>query len=435
MKRAIAIFLLVLVVVIGWFVVMLRRPTALRVGNPRFGQTAPQMEDHKLPSILRYRSRLAGFEQEVCFGLVLSAADGVPQEVLNLTAIEPELGSTLQEFHTHGGFEIAERLLDPETREKEKATRFEESIDPNELGSTILAPVDLFQDDLLISSRLVLGVEFNYQDHDSESDLAGSLFRRQVVPTGAYTPLPLGPARPPLEGSRRLVDYGVEIGFVILEDLFLDDLPADFDALRQRVAFFTANEVNDVMPLLLQGESGLAEAKSGTGHLPIGPWLVHGRHLDLRSRDSGRESVDLWLQIFEAEPTYPGAWRQYGSSSQMLHGPLEILQGIKEVWSERKQQQAGLEQASLANKVDGRGVIPAGSLVLTGSPRGTALEIPRGLDRLRLLALGNLTSRGARVAFAKHCVMHRREMGFLSIGDRVETRVQHLGRQIWTVVP
>ncbi|MEJ2086134.1 MAG: hypothetical protein P8Y44_10720 [Acidobacteriota bacterium] len=378
MKRAIAIFLLALVVIIGWFVVMLRRPAALRVGNPRFNQTAPQMEDHELPSVLRYRSRLAGFEQEVCFGLVLSAADGVPQEVLNLTAIEPELGSTLQEFHTHGGFEIAERLLDPETREKEKATRFEESIDPNELGSTILAPVDLFQDDLLISSRLVLGVEFNYQDHDSESDLAGSLFRRQVVPTGAYTPLPLGPARPPLEGSRRLVDYGVEIGFVILEDLFLDDLPVDFEALRQRIAFFTANEVTDVMPILLQGEAGLAEA---------------------------------------------------------LRGPLEILQEIKEVWSERKQQQAGLEQASLANEVDGRGVIPAGSLVLTGSPRGTALEIPRGLDRLRLLALGNLTSRGAGVAFAKHCVMYRREMGFLSLGDRVETRVQHLGRQIWTVVP
>lgn len=435
MKRAIPIFLLALAVVIGWFVVMLRRPSALQVGNPRFSQTAPEMEDRDLPAVLRYRSGLQGYEQGASFGLVLLAADGVPQRVLNLTAIEPALGSQLQEFHTHGGFELAERLLDPENREKEKLARFEESIDPENLASIILPPVDLFQDDLLISSRLVIGVDLNYQDHDSEADLTGSLFLRQVVPTGAYNPLPLGPAWPPVEGSRRLVDYGVEIGFVVLDDLFLDDLPRDFEALRRVIAFFAANDVTDAMPIIMMGDAGLAEAKSRAGYLPVGPWLVHGRHLDLRSRDSGREAVDMWLQIFEAEPTFPGTWRQYGSSSQMLRGPLEILQGIRKVWSDAKQQSVAVESAITANEVDGRGVIPAGSLVLTGSPRGNAFEPPRGLDRLRLMALGRLSPRGARVAFAKHCIMHRREMGFLSVGDRVEARVQYLGRQIWTVVP
>jgi len=434
-KRAIPIFLLALVVVVGWFVVMLRRPSAIHVANPRFNQTAPEMEDRDLPGVLRYRSSLEGYEQGASFGLVLLAADGVPQRVLNLTAIEPSIGSKLQEFYTHGGFELAERLLDPENREKERLARFEESIDREDLASTILPPVDLFQDDLAIVSRWIVGVGLNYQDHDSEADLEGSLFFRQVVPTGAYTPLPLGPARPPAEGSRSLVDYGVEIGFVVLEDLFLDDLPPDFESLRRVIAFFAANDVTDAMPIIMNGDAGLAEAKSRAGHLPIGPWLVHGRHLDLRSRDSGREAVDMWLQIIEAEPTFSGTWRQYGSSSQMLRGPLEILQGIMKVWSEMKQPGAALESGIAATELDGRGVIPAGSLVLTGSPQGNALELPRGLDRLRLMALGRLSSRGARVAFAKHCILHRREMGFLSVGDRVEARVQYLGRQIWTVVP
>ena len=85
--------------------------------------------------------------------------------------------------------------------------------------------------------------------------------------------------------------------------------------------------------------------------------------------------------------------------------------------------------------IDERPMIPAGSLILTGTPGGTAIESPSGMDRLRLMALGNMSMRGAKLAFARPCVRHRQQMGFLSVGDLVETRIQHLGSQRWTVAP
>lgn len=69
-------------------------------------------------------------------------------------------------------------------------------------------------------------------------------------------------------------------------------------------------------------------------------------------------------------------------------------------------------------------VLPRGTVVLTGTPAGTAIEAPQGIDKLRLFLLGNLSTGRARLAYAAHCVRNRREMGFLSPGDIVDA---HLG--------
>lgn len=81
----------------------------------------------------------------------------------------------------------------------------------------------------------------------------------------------------------------------------------------------------------------------------------------------------------------------------------------------------------------GRAFLPKGSIVLTGTPHGTAIEAPSGTDSLRLFMLGNLSRTGARVAFAAHCARKRRTMGFLSPGDVVDSHITALGRQRWVV--
>ena len=201
------------------------------------------------------------------------------------------------------------------------------------------------------------------------------------------------------------------------------------------IAFFSANDITDRAPLIFEGKKGYAAAKSAPGFLPIGPWMVHGRHLDLRSRTSGMETVDLLLRIEEKEPISRSQWRQHSSSSQMIRGPLEILRMAAETWMGGEEADPAGALRGIGRRVDGRAVIPAGSLILTGTPGGTAIQSPTGMDRLRLIALGNLSMRGARAAFSAHCVRNRREMGFLSVGDRVETQIQYLGRQLWDVVP
>ena len=437
MKRAIPIFLLAVVVFVGWLMVLLRDWTGLEIDNPRFEQAPPQIGDRLYPSVMRYLSRFEGFDDRPSFGLVLEVDDGVPTTVLNLSAVEPALGFRLQDFQSNGGFDIADRLFDAETRLQEGADKFVEPIDPESLTYSVLPPVDLTVEELARSERFVIGVGFNYRDHRQETDpdINKFLFAKHVAPTGAYAPMPLGEAQSPFEGAKMLVDYEVEIGFVLLKDIYLDELPANFEELRRHIAFFTANDISDRFPIILQGRDAFTQAQSSPGHLPIGPWLTHGRHLDLRSRSGGMETADMWLRVDEAEPFEAGQWRQHASSSQMIRGPVEILKMASEVWSESRGTNGSTQLPAIAREVDGRGMIPAGSLILTGTPGGTAIESPGGMDRMRLMALGNLSMRGAKLAFAKHCVRNRREMGFLSVGDRVETRVQHLGRQIWTVVP
>ena len=415
----------------------MRDSTGLGIDNPRFDQPEPEMGDQQLPRVMRYVSSLEDFEGEPCFGLVVEAEEGVPISVLNLTAIDADLGSTFADFLEHDGFGRADEFADPEILDKDEISQWIEVLDTESLATTVLPPIDLTLDQLQESGRVVIAIGLNYRDQREERG-AGSedlVFLKQAAPTGAYAPLSLGPAVPPFEGSRDLVDYEAEIGFVLLEDIYLDELPGDLEALRQTIAFFAANDVTDRLPMILEGYAGASQAKSLPGYLPVGPWMIHGRHLDLRSRASGMETVDLWLRIEEPEPMQVGSWRQYASSSQMIRGPLEILRLVAKEWSRASSDEASGDLISIATVVEGRPVLRAGSVVLTGTPGGTAIESPSGMDRLRLMALGNLSMRGAKLAFAKHCVRHRREMGFLSVGDRVETRIQHLGRQLWTVVP
>jgi 2-keto-4-pentenoate hydratase/2-oxohepta-3-ene-1,7-dioic acid hydratase in catechol pathway len=405
------------------------------IDNPRFEQERPQVDDRLLPSVLRFDSALEGYDGRVCFGLVLETRDGVPVRVLNLTAVRPELGSSLADFTAHDGFELAEQLFDPALRQH--YLDLVESFEARPLATVVKPPVDLSIDQLEAEERFVIGVGFNYAAHREETGVSieAFLFPKFVEPTGAYEPVALGRGIVPAVETARLVDYEAEIGFVLLEEVDLDDPPSDREAFEEKIAFFVANDVSDRRPQIGEGESGYTRAKSRPTYLPIGPWMMHGRHLDLRTRSGGERSMRLWLRVEEAEPHPGGSWRQDSSSAQMIRGPLEIVHMIAELHRESRQRDGAGILRSIVRVDDGRATIPAGSLVLTGTPEGTAIEAPTGWDRARLLARGNLTAQGTRLEFTLHAVRHREEMGFLDVGDTVETCGESLGCQRWIVVP
>jgi 2-keto-4-pentenoate hydratase/2-oxohepta-3-ene-1,7-dioic acid hydratase in catechol pathway len=398
----------------------------LGVDNPRFesGLHYPASLDD--PSVLRFVSALDNHLDRPCFGLVVEAADGIPREVLNLTAMRPELGSTLSEFLAHDGFAFAdEAFVDLDGR----PAALIERIDESELAERILPPVDVSQADLDREDRLIVGVGANYYAHQKEIAISENdcfAFAKPIEPRGAYGPLvPSGRGHP---DAGKLLDYEVEIGFVLLEEIDLHALPPS-EELLHKMALFVANDVSDRLPQILFGSEGCTRAKTHPGYLSIGPWMVHGSHLDLEGA-----GIEMHLRVFEDTPHPGGTARQNASSLDLIRGPSALLAWLAEVHHEMVQQDNQGVARAVARVRDGRVTLPAGTIVLTGTPHGVAIEAPGTWDRLRALARGNLSMSGARLRFARHCIEHREEMGYLSAGDTVESWVEHLGHQRWQVV-
>ena len=255
-------------------VLWLRDHEGLAVDDPRHERQYRPGGELRHPAVVRYLSALRGLEDRACFGLVLEATEGFPDRILNLTAVEPQLGSTFDRFVAAGGFAVARRWW----RERGQADfpdHLVERIPRPELPQRLLSPVDLTLAQLEAGERFVVGVGFNYAAHRQETDADADrfLFAKMVVPTGAYARLPLGPALIPVVSFAQLVDYEVEIAFVLLEDLRLDALPPPA-MLARSLAYLHANDVSNRRPIILQGDRGFTLAKSTPGYLPLGPWMV-----------------------------------------------------------------------------------------------------------------------------------------------------------------
>jgi 2-keto-4-pentenoate hydratase/2-oxohepta-3-ene-1,7-dioic acid hydratase in catechol pathway len=349
--------------------------------------------------------------------------------VLNLTALHPELGSTLSAFMAHDGFALADRAFaDLEAR----PAALIERIDESELADRILPTVDVAQADLDDEHRLIVGVATNYAAHREETaaDVDRFVFPKPVEPRGAYSPVaPSGQGHP---DAGKLLDYEVEIGFVLLEEIDLDSPPAS-EELFEKIALFMANDVSDRLPQILHGNEGYTRAKAHPGYLLIGPWMVHGRHLDLDG-GGGSGGIELHLRVLEASPHPGGAVRQSASSLDLIRGPWAILEMLSAIHHDSIQLDNNGVERAVARVRDGHATLPAGTIILTGTPGGTAIEAPGNWDRIRALARGNLSMPGARRYFARHSIDYRKEMGYLSVGDTVESWVEHLGNQRWRVI-
>jgi 2-keto-4-pentenoate hydratase/2-oxohepta-3-ene-1,7-dioic acid hydratase in catechol pathway len=84
---------------------------------------------------------------------------------------------------------------------------------------------------------------------------------------------------------------------------------------------------------------------------------------------------------------------------------------------------------------DGRAILPAGSLLLTGTPGGTAIRSPHARDQVALVLRSLRHLRWPSEQYRRHLVEHRHAFGFLSPGDRVSGWITGLGRQDWRVGP
>jgi 2-keto-4-pentenoate hydratase/2-oxohepta-3-ene-1,7-dioic acid hydratase in catechol pathway len=239
-----------------------------------------------------------------------------------------------------------------------------------------------------------------------------------------------------------LLDYEVELALVLLEDIDLTDPPADYERFMERVAFFTANDVSDREPIILDEENGYTRGKSHPTYLPVGPWMVHGRHLRPRSREEGEHSLEIGAVVLQVQPVDEtqvgelpfGEERQLSTTDAMLRGPWAIVRYLGEAF--KRGETICMRDAKGQPRFvhNARGLIPAGSIILTGTPGGTAIREPRLLEKAELFLRGGFTSEGARKAFIEDMEENITGSAYLEIGDRVESWVESLGRQRWSVV-
>lgn len=378
------------------------------LSSPAIAETelARCLTDRGLPRVARVIDG-AGAVRHV---RVLETRDGVPHRVAPVETGDGTLRGILERAATLPANAPSFTISDPELQ--------------------VCAPFALSQAELDAGALVVVAAGLNYAAHAEEAGGGDTfLFPKPVEPTPPY-----GAIVPP-EGVT-LLDYEVELGLVLLEDVDLRDLP-DEQSLLGISAFFVANEVTDREPIIsharLDGTSdGFVEAKGQPGFLPAGPMLVHGPALGSALFECGAEGMVMRLEVDEGEGF---TIRQDDSTELMLEEPLALLQHVA-----REVDAHGLDSPM---PVDRNGEtrlyplavnaeaprLPAGSVILTGTPEGVALDTP---DPLGLVMRGALRLRGPFEQFRQEQrarVTSGEPGGFLTVGDRVRASIDGLGGQ------
>ena len=402
------------------------------------------------PRILRYVSGPGAFSGKRCFGMVLEARDGIPLAVCNLGVLDTALcdamengGSSPQQLRL--AFTVADELVARGTAAVSAGCR--EDLPQGRLAEVLLPPVAITLSQLDAQQRFIVGIGLNYREHREETGAEGNtgvaadevlVFPKFVAPTGAYAPVSAGVKI----GSEtampvRLLDYEVELGMLLMEDLDLNNLPGSYAEFIDAVAFFTANDVSDREPIILDSESGYTRGKSHPTYLPTGPWMIHGRHLQPLAPGEGSARLELELLVREPDRgqlAVLGQRLQDSATDRMILGPWKIVQTLAARYREgisSCMRDAGGEQRYIHTR---DGIIPAGSIILTGTPGGTAIREPGVLEKLDLFLRGGFSIPGARQQLVEDSESHIQESHYLEPGDQVETAITLLGRQRWNVV-
>lgn len=382
--------------------------------------------------------------------MVLEASDGIPQAVCNLGRLDAALcdtvesaGSSPQQLRL--AFAVADELVLRETAGLPADCR--ETLPQARLAEILLPPVAITLSQLAAEQRFIVGIGLNYHEHREETGAENNagiaaddvlVFPKFVAPTGAYAPVNAGVK----VGSQaalpvRLLDYEVELGMLLLEDLDLDEPPGSYAEFIDGVAFFTANDVSDREPIILDSEFGYTRGKSHPTYLPTGPWMIHGRHLQPLAPGEGRERLELELLVREpadGRHAVPGQRLQDSATDRMILGPWKIVQTLSARYQEGMRscmRDAGGKPRYTQTR---EGVIPAGSIILTGTPGGTAIREPGAMEKIDLFLRGGFSIPGARQLLVLDSESHIQDSDYLEPGDQVETAITLLGRQRWSVV-
>ncbi len=195
-----------------------------------------------------------------------------------------------------------------------------------------------------------------------------------------------------------LLDYEVEMGMVLLEDI--DPSRLDDPSFAPRLGFFIANDLS-ARSIGILGEGrpnrhaywGLS--KSFPGFMPVADkaWMPE------QPMPNGIPCVDI-------ESLVNGEVRQHQSTADLIYTPAEMLRFVHAKFPEA--------------------LLSKGTIVLTGTPGGVAMSTPRWLVRLsNLVGL----SRFRKLATKLDGDTSR----FLEVGDEVTVRGQGLGNVSVTI--
>jgi 2-keto-4-pentenoate hydratase/2-oxohepta-3-ene-1,7-dioic acid hydratase in catechol pathway len=296
----------------------------------------------------------------------------------------------------------------------------------------VCAVVDLPEAVLDAETRVIVSTGLNYAAHAEEAGGGDVfLFPKPAAPTRPY-------ARVHAPAGVTLLDYEIELAFVLLDDVDPFDPPSR-ETLLAKAAFFLSNDVSDREAIIrsasLSGAStGFSEAKGQPGFFPAGPWMVRGTELFAAVRACGAEGLGLRLSVGdEAEP------RQDARTTQMILEPHELVARIATSIEEKGRRspmhfgRGGAEPRYYPLAVGEQAPkLTTGSIVQTGTPEGVALNAPaplgvtlRGLLRLRGPFTQFLDEEKARVAAGG--------TRYLAPGDVVRARIDGLGAQVFEI--
>jgi len=371
-------------------------------------------------------------------GLVVESSGGLPRRLLDLTA-RHRLGPGLLEMVEAGGFDIAAREL--EGFEASAESEHLVTLEPAELPHRLLSPVDIDADQLERGTRLVIGFGLTFRAHRRETRGARPIvFPKPCAPTGAYVPVVGGDRDAPDEGPVSLLDYELELACVALRDIDLDRLDSVDPAAG--FGYLAVNDVTAREPILRDRRTGFARAKGRPTYLPAGPWVVPGEHFTRDAPALRRMVLTVDEGLGHGHPAVglvPGVGGERRHSLRQDARLEDLTLGIEELLPLVSQQRhltmpgIGERRWPISVERGGRRIIPAGSLLLTGTPGGTAIRSPGFADRLALIARGLRYGRWPSEDYRRHLHEHRHASGFLAPGDRVSGWITGLGRQQWDV--
>ncbi|MBW8190351.1 fumarylacetoacetate hydrolase family protein [Neiella marina] len=374
--------------------------------------------------LARFISHDAPFEQQACLGYVTQHSQGIPREIANLGSIDGKFCQPL-------GVSVAPELINEALqRGDDLPSLSREIISESEQAERILPPIQYSKEQLVNGERLIIGVGFNYVEHLEETgDYSGTspllLFSKPVFPTGPYTPVKVG------SSDQLLLDYEVELAMITLTDIDLSNPPTP-NELYPNVAFALANDLSDRVPIITNPEFGYTQGKSEPGYLPLGPWLRLGREGFADEQGNWQIDSSISLGVTKAE-SGEFILEQDASLTQMRFDPYQIIQ----IMAKRHDAQDNI----CMRDADGQphwvlpqnGIIPAGSILLTGTAGGTAIQAPSLWKKIGLFFKAGFSIDNARNVFLNEQIVDRNRLGYLQHQDMVSANIQGLGQQVFEV--
>lgn len=269
----------------------------------------------------------------------------------------------------------------------------------------LIMPVDL------TASHIAVGT--NFPEHAEESAVTEGpfLFPKEVIPT---------PFNAPVSAGSGLLDYEVELCFVALEDVNLNEEVG-------RMGLALCNDVTDrakllrnVDPFDVTSGKGFTTGKSAPGYMPIGNLFVIPK--DVRSFN---QSIELRLYR-------NGELKQSARQSEAIWDFDEFLRQSKA--------RAGISwdyegtTVSLPVKND---MIPARTAILAGTPNGTIVQ---GINKSAYVwgvadfLFGGWDKPVAYWVVERHIAQEEAKKNYLQPGEKVSVKVDYMGEMITPIM-